>query len=96
MGGCTPGAGCRPGWPVEPRKRESGQRDVRKAHPAGRPTRTGGSRGNLDARLGRQDACLQAGGRGGGSCSGLRALNLALLRSPDKRAEPGGTVRLTR
>lgn len=50
---------------------------------------------NLDAGLGRQDACLQAGGQGWGSC-GFWALNLSLLRSADKRGEPGGMVRLTR
>lgn len=52
--------------------------------------------GILDAGLGRQDACLQAGGRVGGSCGGLWALNLSLLRSADERAQPGGMVRLTR
>lgn len=42
--------------------------------------------GILDAGLGRQNACLQAGGWVGRSCGGLWALNLSLLRSADERA----------
>lgn len=83
MGGWSPGAGCQPGWHVEPRK-QSGQRVMRKAHHAGRPARTGWTGGNLDAGLGQEDACLQAGVEVGGV---VVALSPQLLPAQISRQE---------
>ena len=96
MGGWCPGAGCQPGWHIEPRKQWAEKHEESTSCQEASKDRAGLGQ-NLDAGLGQQDAHLQAGGRGGQvrSCSGL-ALNLSLLRPADNRAEPGGMVRLTR